>query len=110
MKKACFLFLLGALLGGSLHAQERLELKRVELDSLVHFLRREFQPDIYYIKDQAEQSTFSVSAPRQQFMPNELFNTVTVRYRDSMEQERVALDDLVFFIQKAIKNYKPVQR
>ena len=40
--------------------------------------------------------------------PNELFNTVTVRYRDSMEQERVALDDLVFFIQKAIKNYKPI--
>ncbi|MCI6809809.1 MAG: His/Gly/Thr/Pro-type tRNA ligase C-terminal domain-containing protein, partial [Spirochaetia bacterium] len=41
---------------------------------------------------------------------NELFNTVTVRFRDSMEQERVALDDLVFFIQKAIKNYKPVVR
>ena len=28
---------------------------------------------------------------------------VTVRHRDSMEQERVALDDLVPFIQKAIK-------
>ena len=42
--------------------------------------------------------------------PNELYNTVTVRYRDSMEQERVALDDLVFFIQKAIKNYKPVTK
>ena len=41
---------------------------------------------------------------------NELYNTVTIRYRDSMEQERVALDDLVFFIQKAIKNYKPVVR
>ena len=41
---------------------------------------------------------------------NELFNTVTVRFRDSMEQERVALDDLVLFIHKAIKNYKPVQR
>ena len=37
-------------------------------------------------------------------------HTVTVRYRDSMEQERVALDDLVFFIQKAIKNYKPVSK
>ena len=34
---------------------------------------------------------------------NELFNTVTVRFRDSMEQERVALDDLVLFIHKAIK-------
>ena len=39
---------------------------------------------------------------------NELFNTVTVRFRDSMEQERVSLDELVPFIQKAIKNYKPV--
>jgi glycyl-tRNA synthetase len=41
---------------------------------------------------------------------NSNFNTVTVRFRDSMEQERVALDDLVTFIQKAIKNYKPVER
>ena len=41
---------------------------------------------------------------------NELFNTVTVRFRDSMEQERVSLDDLVMFIHKSIKNYKPVQR
>jgi glycyl-tRNA synthetase len=41
---------------------------------------------------------------------NPNFNTVTVRFRDSMEQERVALDDLVTFIQKAIKNYKPVER
>ena len=41
---------------------------------------------------------------------NELFNTVTVRFRDSMEQERVALDELVPFIQKAIKNYKPVEK
>jgi len=69
MRKFLYLFLLGAMLGGSsLHAQELMELKRVELDSLVHFLRQEFQPDIYYIKDAAEQSTFSVSAPRQQFM------------------------------------------
>ena len=41
---------------------------------------------------------------------NDLYNTVTVRFRDSMKQERVFLDDLVFFIQKAIKNYKPVVR
>ena len=68
MKKIVFSLLLGAMLGGSLQAQEVLELKRVELDSLVHFLRQEFQPDIYYVKDDAEQSTFSVSAPRQQFM------------------------------------------
>ena len=63
------LLLLGALLcAGSLSAQDLLEVKRVELDSLVHFLRREFQPDIYYVKDAAEQSTFSVSAPRNTFL------------------------------------------
>ena len=69
MKKILYLILLGVMWGGgSLHAQELMELKRVELDSLVHFLRKEFQPDIYYIKDAAEQSTFSVSAPRPQFL------------------------------------------
>ena len=38
---------------------------------------------------------------------NPLFNTVTVRFRDSMERERVSIEDLIPFIQKAIKNYKP---
>ena len=41
---------------------------------------------------------------------NDLFNTVTVRFRDSMEQERVSLDNLIPFIQNAIRNYKPVER
>lgn len=69
MKRVSCILLLATVLGsGSLHAQDVLEVKRVELDSLVHFLRREFQPDIYYVKDQAEQSTFSVSAPRAQFL------------------------------------------
>ena len=69
MKRILFtLLLLAGSLGGSLHAQDLLEVKRVELDSLVHFLRKEFQPDIYYVKDDAEQSTFSVSAPRSQFL------------------------------------------
>ena len=64
----CILLLLTAALGGSLSAQDLLEVKRVELDSLVHFLRKEFQPDIYYVKDAAEQSSFTVSAPRAQFL------------------------------------------
>ena len=70
MKKYLFSLLLTAacLGGGSLSAQNLMEVKRVELDSLVHLLRREFQPDIYFIKDAAEQSTFSVSAPRNKFM------------------------------------------
>ncbi len=41
---------------------------------------------------------------------NEFYNTVTVRFRDSMKQERVHLDDLIPFIQKAIREYKPVER
>jgi len=53
---------------GRLAAQEsRLELKSVPLETLVHFLRQEFQADIYYVKDPAEQSSFTVSAPRGQF-------------------------------------------
>ena len=68
MKKIICTLLLAAGLGGAcLRAQDLLELKRVELDSLIHFLRREFQPDIYYVRDEAEQSTFSVSTPRDRF-------------------------------------------
>ena len=69
MKRILCIFLLAASLGnGGLRAQDLLEVKRVELDSLVHFLRREFRPDIYFVKDEAEQSTFSVSAPRDAFL------------------------------------------
>ena len=68
MKKAFLCILLAASLAGTLSAQDLLEVKRVELDSLVHFLREEFQPNIYYVKDDAEQSTFSVSAPRSGFL------------------------------------------
>ena len=69
MKRFLLPLLLAASLGsGSLRAQDILEVKRVEMDSLVHFLRREFQPDIYFVKDPAEQSTFSVSAPRASFL------------------------------------------
>ena len=68
--KRTILTLLLALGAGisSLQAQETLEVKRVGLDSLVRLLRKEFQPDIYYILDEEEQSTFSVSAPRASFM------------------------------------------
>ena len=69
MKRYILSILLAAacLGGGSLHAQERMEVKRVELDSLVRLLRQEFHSDLYFIKDAAEQSTFTVSAPREAF-------------------------------------------
>ena len=35
-------------------------------------------------------------------------HTVTVRFRDSMKQERVAVDQIVPFIRNAMKNYKRV--
>ena len=68
MRKVLVSLLLALSLGAGLSAQDLLEVKRVELDSLVRFLRREFQPDIYFVKDEAEQSTFSVSAPRGRFL------------------------------------------
>ena len=49
--------------GGLLSAQEVLEVKRVELDELMQVLRTQYPGEIYYVKDAAEQSTFTVSAP-----------------------------------------------
>ena len=68
--KRIILILLAALSMGALPlaAQNDLEIRRVGLDSLVRFLRKEFQQDIYFIKDDEEQSTFSVSAPRERFL------------------------------------------
>ena len=69
MKRALFTLLLALGLGaGTLCAQETLEVRRVGLDSLVRFLRKEFQQDIYFVLDEKEQSSFSVSAPRDRFL------------------------------------------
>ncbi len=38
------------------------------------------------------------------------FETVTVRFRDSMQQERVKISDLSSFIHTSIRSYKPVER
>lgn len=38
------------------------------------------------------------------------YDTVTVRFRDSMEQERVKLSELSEFLHNAIRNYKPVEK
>ena len=69
MKRFLFTILTVLALGpGVIRAQESLEVRRVGLDSLVHFLRKEFNPEIYFVMDEKEQSTFSVSAPRDRFM------------------------------------------
>ena len=57
MKKHFFTILTVLALGsGMSSAQEALEVRRVGLDSLVHFLRKEFNPEIYFIMDEKEQS------------------------------------------------------
>ena len=69
MKRTLFTILAVLALGSAAaSAQETLEVRRVGLDSLVHFLRKEFNPEIYFIMDEKEQSSFTVSAPRGQFL------------------------------------------
>ncbi|MCQ2177262.1 MAG: TonB-dependent receptor [Bacteroidales bacterium] len=72
MKRFLSLILLICAIQGSISAQQTLELKRVGLDSLVHFLRSEINPKIYYISTQEEQSTFSVKAERDVFLDKAL--------------------------------------
>ena len=56
------------LLSAGLSAQDLVEVRRVSLDSLVRFMDREFPEHYYCVQDAAEQATFSVSAPRAQFV------------------------------------------
>ncbi|MBQ6291071.1 MAG: carboxypeptidase-like regulatory domain-containing protein, partial [Bacteroidales bacterium] len=73
MKRIILVLLAALSLGAAtLAAQNDLEVRRVGLDSLVRFMRREFRKDIYYIMDEKEQSTFSVTAPRERFMETAL--------------------------------------
>ena len=81
MKKA--LTLLFLLVSVSLAAQAPLEVKRVSLDSLVGFLNREFPLDFYTVKNTEEQATFSVRAPREEFL-KEAFDALRAKgYRIS---------------------------
>lgn len=49
----------------SASAGEELEVKRVELDSLVRFLRKNTGRPVYYVKDEKEQSTFTLRCSRE---------------------------------------------
>ena len=69
MKRAVSILLATLFLGmAPLTAQDNIEVRRVALDSLVRFLREGFHQDIYFIMDKEEQSSFSVSAPRDRFL------------------------------------------
>lgn len=58
----------------ALSAQQarELEVRRVEADSLLSFLRREFTPRIYYLSSEIDHSSFTFSAPREQFFEKAL--------------------------------------
>ena len=49
-------------------AQDALEVRRVGLDSLVNFIRKEFNPRTFYVRDAQEQSDFTVISTRAAFM------------------------------------------
>ena len=66
--KPLLTLLLSLAFAAGLSAQDLLEVRRVSLDSLVQFLDRHFPEDYYCVQDAEEQSTFSVSAPRAQFV------------------------------------------
>jgi len=69
MKKFFCTILTAVVLGGAtLSAQGIVDIRRVELDSLVQVIRAHYPGNVYYIKDAAEQSSFTVSAPREGFV------------------------------------------
>ena len=69
MKKLICTLLAAAALGGvTLFAQGTVDIRRVELDSLVTVIRALYPGNVYYIKDADEQSSFTVSAPRETFV------------------------------------------
>ena len=55
-------------LAGYAQQSRELEVRRVEADSLVNFLRKEFTPRIYILPSEIDHSSFTVSAPREQFL------------------------------------------
>ncbi|MCH5290965.1 MAG: glycine--tRNA ligase, partial [Treponema sp.] len=52
----------------------------------------------------------TITERREDGSANPDFGTVTVRFRDSMAQERVAVDRLVPFLHDAIRAWKPAAR
>ena len=67
MKKLAAVLLAAVFSAALLQAQDYLEVKRVSLDSLVHFLDREYPGSYYLVKDPAEQSSFTLSGTRSGF-------------------------------------------
>ena len=60
--------LLSLLAFTQLHAQSLLEVKRVEADSLVSFIRHEIAQKVYIVSSDVDRASLTVSAPRQEFL------------------------------------------
>ena len=71
-KRICLMLLLAALCAtAQLPAQtlpESFGVSKVESDALVAFIRAEFTPEIYFVKDPADKRNYTVRAPREQFL------------------------------------------
>ena len=71
-KRICLMLLLAALCAAAqLPAQtlpESFGVSKVESDALVAFIRAEFTPEIYFVKDPADKRNYTVRAPREQFL------------------------------------------
>ena len=84
------LLLLPGLAGYAQQSRE-LEVRRVEADSLLNFLRREITPRIYYLSSEMDHSSFTISAPREQFLERamaELADAQSVRKWSLSDRER----------------------
>lgn len=71
MKKGLFLLSAAALFLSSfqsIRAQDILEVKRVELDSLVSFIKKEITPSVFHISNPQDHATFDVRAERDGFI------------------------------------------
>ena len=55
-------------LAGYAQQSRELEVRRVEADSLLNFLRKEITPRIYYLPSEMDHSSFTISVPREQFL------------------------------------------
>lgn len=66
--KRLFSLILGIILAVPAFAQNTVEVKRVETDSLITFLRKDFGQKIYYLHNEKDENSYTVTAPRESFV------------------------------------------
>lgn len=68
MKRMISILLVLLQFTGMLRAQDVLEVKRVDLDGLVSYIRQATGHPVYYIREAEDQNSFTISAPRASFL------------------------------------------